>query len=137
MLEKGIYKKHGIDLTIITGEIEAVETTSGIALGVMEDFSFQSKRVVLNKGDAIFIYSDGVTEAMNSRHELFSEARLEGELKKLRGLPVGDILAGVTEKIREFSQGEPQTDDITMMIIQYNGSDDVTLNDLGMEDDIV
>ena len=120
-----------------SGEIEAVEMTGGLALGVMEDFSFQSKRIVLNRGDAIFIYSDGVTEAMNSRHELFSEARLEGELKKLRGLPVGDILAGVTEKIREFSQGEPQTDDITMMIIQYNGSDDVTLNDLGMEDDIV
>ncbi|RZB30436.1 MAG: phosphoserine phosphatase RsbU/P [Desulfobacteraceae bacterium Eth-SRB1] len=103
-----------------SGEIEAVETTDGLALGVMEDFSFQSKRVVLNKGDAIFIYSDGVTEAMNSRHELFSEERLEGELKRLKGLQVGDILAGVTEKIREFSQDEPQTDDITMMIIRYN-----------------
>jgi len=137
VLEKGIYKKHGIDLTIITGEIEAVETTSGIALGVMEDFSFQSKRVVLNKGDAIFIYSDGVTEAMNSRHELFSEARLEDELDRLKGLPVEDIIAGVMEKIREFSQGEPQTDDITMMVIQYNGSDGITLSDLGMEKDIV
>ena len=110
-----------------SGEIEAVEMTGGLALGVMEDFSFQSKRIVLNKGDAIYIYSDGVTEAMNSRHELFSEARLEGVLKKLKGLPVGDILAGVTEKIREFSQGEPQTDDITMMIIQYNGSDGVSI----------
>jgi len=93
----------------------------------MEDFSFQSKRIVLNRGDAIFIYSDGVTEAMNSRHELFSEARLEGVLKKLKGLPVGDILAGVTEKIREFAQDEPQADDITMMIIQYNGSDGVSI----------
>ena len=109
-----------------SGEIEALEMTGGIALGVMEDFSFQSKRVVLNKGDAIFIYSDGVTEAMNSRHELFSEERLEGELGRLKGLPVGDIVAGVMEKIREFSQDEPQADDITMMIIQYNGSDEVS-----------
>ncbi len=53
----------------------------------------------------------------------FSEARLEDELDRLKGLPVEDIIAGVMEKIREFSQGEPQTDDITMMIIQYNGSD--------------
>jgi len=106
------------------GEIEAVETTGGLALGVMEDFSFKSKRIVLNKGDAIFIYSDGVTEAMNSRHKLFSEERLEDELKRLKDLPVGDILTGVTEKIREFAQGEPQADDITMMIIRYNGSDD-------------
>ncbi|MCK4468572.1 MAG: SpoIIE family protein phosphatase, partial [Desulfobacterales bacterium] len=105
-----------------SGKIEVVEMTSGIALGVMEDFSFQSKRIVLNKGDAIFIYSDGVTEAMNSKLELFSEERLEGELDRLKGLPVADIIAGVMEKIREFSQDEPQTDDITMMIIQYNGS---------------
>jgi len=120
-----------------SGEIEALEMTGGIALGVMEDFSFQSKRVVLNKGDALFIYSDGVTEAMNSRHELFSEARLEDELNRLKGLPVEDIIAGVMEKIREFSQGEPQTDDITMMVILYNGSDGITLSDLGMEKDIV
>jgi len=106
------------------GKIEAVETTGGLALGVMEDFSFQSKRIVLNEGDAIFIYSDGVTEAMNSRYELFSEKRLEGELYRLKDLPVGDILTGVTEKIREFAQNEPQADDITMMIIRYNGSDD-------------
>ncbi|MBN2568428.1 MAG: SpoIIE family protein phosphatase, partial [Deltaproteobacteria bacterium] len=109
-----------------SGEIEAVEMTGGIALGVMEGFSFQSKQFFLNKGDALFIYSDGVTEAMNSKLELFSEARLEGELDRLKGLPVGDILAGVMGKILEFSQDEPQTDDITMMIIRYNGSDGVS-----------
>ena len=49
-----------------------------------------------------------------------------GELGRLKGLPVGDIVAGVMEKIREFSQDEPQADDITMMIIQYNGSDEVS-----------
>jgi len=105
------------------GEIEAVEMTGGLALGVMEGFSFHSKRIVLNKGDAIFIYSDGVTEAMNKKHELFSEKRLEGELYRLKDLPVGDILTGVTEKIREFAQDEPQADDITMMIIHYNESE--------------
>ena len=71
-----------------------------------------------NKGDAIFIYSDGVTEAMNSRHELFSEARLEDELDRLKGLPVEDIIAGVMEKIRRFAQDEPQADDITESFAQ-------------------
>ncbi|MCK4791279.1 MAG: hypothetical protein KAV87_46530, partial [Desulfobacteraceae bacterium] len=52
--------------------------------------------------------------------------RLEGELGRLKGLPVVDIVAGVMEKIREFSQDEPQSDDITMMIIKYNGSDEVS-----------
>jgi sigma-B regulation protein RsbU (phosphoserine phosphatase) len=106
-----------------TGKVEPVETTEGLALGVMEDFLFQSKQIVLNKGDAIFIYSDGVTEAMNSRHELFSEERLERELRRLQGFPVKDILSGIEKKIHDFAQDEPQADDITMMIIQYNGTD--------------
>ena len=63
---------------------------------------------------------------MNSRHELFSEERLEGELGRLKGLPVADIVAGIMKKIREFSQDEPQADDIAMMIIKYNGSDEVS-----------
>jgi sigma-B regulation protein RsbU (phosphoserine phosphatase) len=105
-----------------TGEIEALEMTGGIALGVSEDFRFQSKRITLDKGDTVFIYSDGVTEAMNSRHELFSEERLEAELDRLKGLPVADIIAAIMEKIHEFSEDEPQADDITLLIIRYNGS---------------
>jgi sigma-B regulation protein RsbU (phosphoserine phosphatase) len=104
------------------GEIEALQLTGGIALGVVEDFSFQSKRIALNEGDTLFIYSDGVTEAMNSEHELFSEARLEAELNRLRDLPVDGIITGVMEAIRRFSGDEPQTDDITVMVIRYNGT---------------
>jgi len=105
------------------GEIEALAMTGGLALGVMEGFEFQSKGVTLNTGDALFIYSDGVTEAMNSKHELFSEERLEEELARLKDLPVGDIIAGVMEAIHNYSGDEPQTDDITVMIIRYNGSE--------------
>ena len=103
------------------GTIEALNVPGGMALGVMEDFSFRSQQIVLHKGDTIFIYSDGVTEAMNSKYELFSEERLTDELGRLKDLAVGDILTGVMKKIREFAQDEPQADDITMMVIKYNG----------------
>ncbi len=43
------------------GTIEALNVPGGMALGVMEDFSFRSQQIVLHKGDVIFIYSDGVT----------------------------------------------------------------------------
>ena len=61
-------------------ELEAMETTHGIALGVMEDVSYQSKKILLNKGEKVFIFTDGVTEATNERYELFSGERLEKEL---------------------------------------------------------
>ena len=92
-----------------------------MALGVMEDFSYQSKKIVLQKGDTIFLYTDGVTEAMNEKEALFSEQRLEKEITVLKDEPMEVFAAGVMKKIRAFSQGVPQTDDITMMLLRFFG----------------
>lgn len=103
------------------GELESVETTKGMALGVVEDFHYQSKKVVLGKGDTIFLYSDGVTEAMNEKDELFTEERLEKELKLLKDEPIQEMINGIMEKLRAFSKGAPQSDDITMMRLKFYG----------------
>jgi serine phosphatase RsbU (regulator of sigma subunit) len=105
-----------------SGDIEPVKPTGGMALGVAEDFVYQSRKIALKKGDAIFLYTDGVTEAMNGNEELFSEERLENELAGLRDEPVHEVVSGVMEKIKAFSQDLPQTDDITMMILRFDGS---------------
>ena len=103
------------------GELESVETTNGMALGVVEDFHYKSKKVLLQKGDSLFLYSDGVTEAMNENDELFTEERLEKELKLLKDRPIQDLINGITEKLRAFSKGAPQSDDITMMRLKFYG----------------
>jgi len=103
------------------GDVEPVETTNGMALGVMEDFSYQSRKMVLQKGETLFLYTDGVTEAMNKGYELFSEERLKKEITALKDKPVEEVVAGVMEKIRAFSQGMSQSDDITMMILRLKG----------------
>jgi sigma-B regulation protein RsbU (phosphoserine phosphatase) len=103
------------------GDLEPLETTQGLALGVMDDFVYQSKKIVLQKGDTIFLYTDGVTEAMNEKEVLFSEQRLEKEITVLKDKSIEEFAAGVMEKIREFSQEVPQTDDITMMLLRFFG----------------
>jgi len=103
------------------GELETVETTNGMALGVVEDFHYQSKKVVLRKGDTLFLYSDGVTEAMNEKDELFTEERLEKELKLQRDKPIQELINGIMDKLRAFSKGAPQSDDITMMRLKFYG----------------
>ncbi len=104
-----------------SGELEPVETTDGMALGVMEDFHYKSKKVVLRKGDTLFLYSDGVTEAMSEKDELFTEERLEKELKLLRDKPIQELINGIMDKLRAFSKGAPQSDDITMMRLKFYG----------------
>ncbi|MFH1350058.1 MAG: SpoIIE family protein phosphatase [Pseudomonadota bacterium] len=103
------------------GDLEPLETTKGMALGVMEDFSYQSRKVFLKKGDVLFSYTDGVTEAMNQRGDLFSESRLKKELMVLRNSSLEQITDGIMDKARAFSQGLPQTDDITILILRYKG----------------
>jgi sigma-B regulation protein RsbU (phosphoserine phosphatase) len=105
------------------GDIEPLEMTNGMALGVVEDFSYQSKKFVLQKGETIFLYTDGVTEAMNEKEELFSEERLKKDINALKDKPIQEVAAGITEKVKAFSQGVPQTDDITMMILRFYGRD--------------
>jgi len=106
----------------IDGSLKPVEQTGGIILGVEEEAVYQSKKLVLEKGEAIFVFTDGVTEAMNEAYELFSEERLEKRLEEIGGKPVASIISTVMESVEEFAQGAPQADDITMLVLRFHGN---------------
>jgi sigma-B regulation protein RsbU (phosphoserine phosphatase) len=92
-----------------------------LVVGAVEDYVYQTDRMTLKPGDSIFIYTDGVTEAMNERRELFSEGRLKKQFIELRGKSVQEVVSGMMAEIVSFSHGVPQSDDITMMMIQFRG----------------
>ncbi len=109
-------------LTLATGEnVHPIAGTDGIALGVIEDVPFSDKSVTLKPGETVFVFTDGVTEAMDSQGKLFTEPRLEDILSHCSREPVNRIADEVMQAIDDFSAGIPQTDDITMLIIRYNG----------------
>ena len=93
-----------------------------MALGVMEDFSYQSKIVTLGKNDSLLLYTDGVTEAMNENHELFSEKRLEEVLIRSREPSVKELIQDIMKKVLEYCHDSEQTDDITLLAIRFNGN---------------
>jgi sigma-B regulation protein RsbU (phosphoserine phosphatase) len=100
------------------GELQCLEQTHGAPLGLYEKTAYKSTSFHLKQGENIVLYTDGITEAMDSNGELFGE---EGFEQGLRALPV-DILAKeqVTElidKTRSFTMGAQQSDDITMLIL--------------------
>lgn len=101
--------------------IQELPTTDGLALGVMDEFIFTANRTTLNPGTTLFVFTDGVTEAMNSSNELFTETRLEKILAPLKEQPVREIADQVMLEIENFSSGIPQTDDITMLVLHYQG----------------
>ena len=103
------------------GTSELLNSAHGLALGVDEEFPYESAKVILKRGDTFFMYTDGVTEAENVNKELFSERRLEKEILDLRVKPIEEINQGIMERIRAFSHDMPQSDDITMLILRFYG----------------
>ncbi|NLD48455.1 MAG: SpoIIE family protein phosphatase [Clostridiaceae bacterium] len=103
------------------GEYEWVAAKKGFVLAGMENTKFQANELTIGKGDMLFLYTDGVTEAMDIEGKLFSDQRLKDTLNKLKNLEGKELTAGIRNEIREHVKDAPQSDDITMMVLKYNG----------------
>jgi len=107
---------------ILSGnEVSKVEMTNGTILGCMEDFKYHSKKVQLLPGDVLFLYTDGVTEAFNSEEQMYGEERLENYLQNHSSHSIEAIVLESIQDVTGFSAGIPQSDDITVLAIRYNG----------------
>jgi len=96
----------------------------GIDLGDPEEFNKRiiSEKLKLKKGDILFIYTDGITEAMNEKREQFGETRLIDFIKKYHHLPASDFKMKLNDEISAFTKGYPQTDDITFVVLKLEMS---------------
>ena len=103
------------------GEVAPLPMTGGMAVGVMPGLPYDEDAVTLASGDTMFLYTDGITEAMNVEDEEFTEARLETVLAGGHGLPVDAVLTNVTSAVVEFVGEAEQSDDITCIVLRYDG----------------
>jgi sigma-B regulation protein RsbU (phosphoserine phosphatase) len=96
--------------------------TGGMALGVVPDTTYHAKTRQLQAGDQLFLYTDGVTEAMDRAATLFSDRRLREYLTRMHGLSSAVLTRGVLAEVHRFAAGAVQSDDITALAIQYIGN---------------
>jgi len=90
----------------------------GMVLAAFSDVIFVNERLVLNPNDTIFMYTDGVTEAMNSDHHLFGEERLLDSIRNTGSLPVPELIDETIKKVTLFVDGNEQSDDITVLALR-------------------
>ncbi len=102
--------------------VSVLKSTGGVLVGVIEGALYTTDKHILGPGDSIYLYTDGVNEAMNEKGELFSDKRLEECLVRLSNGSIREIITGVKHELELFAQDAPQSDDITMMILQYAGN---------------
>ncbi|MBR4212075.1 MAG: serine/threonine-protein phosphatase, partial [Oscillibacter sp.] len=91
----------------------------GPPLATMEGLRFRENETTLSNGDALFIYTDGVTEATSGELELFGEERMVEALNRHATETPDKIIVGVRQSIDGFVKDAPQFDDITMLCMRY------------------
>ena len=106
------------------GSVEFIKSKAGLVMAAMEETIYKPQTYNLKKGDTLFLYTDGVTEATNTNDVLFGDSRLLATLARGGELNTADTCKLVKTEIDNFVQEAPQFDDITMLAIKFNGIDD-------------
>ena len=102
---------------IISGARKELELIPNLPLGIMEDFIFKSQHTVLKDDDALFLYTDGLTEAENINQDLFGEERMMDVLSTRRDST--NHLKAMAKAVKQFVGDAPRSDDLTMLFIHY------------------
>ncbi len=104
------------------GDISFLPIAKSPMLGVMQGMDFPTERLTLDPGDMLFLYTDGVTEAMNGERELFGEERLQETLaEQPKERTAAEILEAVRGAVESHADGAEPNDDVTMLGLVYKG----------------
>ncbi len=106
------------------GQFEWFKHKGGLILAAMEGSPYHQMNIVLHPGDRIYLYTDGVSEAFNPQGQLFGEERLISALNNCidKNYSGKDLIEYLKNEIENFRLDAPQSDDITMLILDYLGN---------------
>lgn len=96
-----------------------LKSKPGFVLAGLENIKYHQNEITLKQGDRVYLYTDGVTEAINSRDELFGDSRLLNIMNDKKDPSLTEQLTYVKQKIDDFVGDKEQFDDITMLIMEY------------------
>lgn len=102
-----------------SGDFEMIEAKANLVFGMMEDMPYKEQKLELQKGDSFYLYTDGVTEALNRADELLGDPRLYEMLNrnKDKSANVDEFVEAMYREVDLFADGAMQADDITMVYI--------------------
>ena len=104
------------------GKFEYLKTDTNVPLGALDDFEYHITETILNKGDMLFLYTDGLTEALNQKGDFYGEERLLNCLNNLKTSEPKRMLEDINKNVEDFVQNTAQSDDLTMLAFKYNGT---------------
>lgn len=100
------------------GQFEVIKNVHGIAIGVFSDAPYNNFEIQLYKGDKIFLYTDGLTDATNADDKMLKISGMLKVLNTYKEENVQGILDGVNRYVSDFAGDAPQSDDLTMLCLE-------------------
>ncbi|MBO7673684.1 MAG: SpoIIE family protein phosphatase [Atopobiaceae bacterium] len=136
---------HNPPLLRHNGQWEWIKQRGGLFMGTFDTAKYREGHLVLEYGDELFLYTDGVNEAFNAAEEEYGNERLEAFLEGHAGLHPRALVNAMRAELRDWATGAEQSDDITILSLEYGVPPearasitlDATLDNLGPALEIV
>lgn len=110
---------HDIPLLRHEGQWQWFEDVGGPFLGAMDSMTYDCATVTLEHGDAVYLYTDGVTDAMNPEGQLYGKERMLAFLQRHADLHPRELDDAMRDELATWADGAEQSDDITMLTLEY------------------
>ncbi len=105
---------------LVGSSVKQLPVEPNLPVGIFPDMKFVAQETMIDKQTTIFLYTDGLTEAENSAHEEFGNERMMAVTKSIQSNPSPQtIINQMNEAVRQFVDGNEQSDDLTMLAVQY------------------
>ena len=109
-----------------SGEVTIMTPDPNLPIGLFKDFGYTGAGITIEAGTTLLLYTDGLTEAENPDSQLYGEQRLTKVLGTLKGKSAQDIILGIYSDVQTHVQDARQSDDLTILAIQYRGTGNVS-----------
>lgn len=115
---------HNVPIWIHDGKTNFMTPEVNLPAGVLGEFEYKSEEMQLSEGDALFLYTDGVTEAENKDKALFGDNSTLAMVDLLKDMSMKDLSDGVYDAVKQFVDGYEQSDDLTMLCLRWKWKKD-------------
>jgi len=102
------------------GSVSSLDISGGPLIGIYESAEYTLATTHVQPGESLLLYTDGITEAFNAEGGMFTDKRLFDALSNQLGQTTDELVDTLIQKVDDFSRGEPQSDDITVVAVSYN-----------------
>ena len=92
-------------------------SNEGITLGILENWEYIQHDIQLKTGDCLILYTDGITEAMNTRHELYTKECFIKSVKEWKRDSLSSLIDQIMHDLYAFTGVAPHSDDVTLLCL--------------------